>query len=413
VRKILTTEDTKETEMKELNYIIMWKQPDWGLYYRRNEAFAWNLSETQNVGKVLHVEVITLKIFIYLIYTFFLKKHQRKEIYYQIKKAISKKPIKENDKLYTFSLFIMRKKSLENIRKSLQKQLKIINSLFSTKTFSDTVLVVYPPSYIASFAKKNINHDLLISDIVDDVTIRASNQEKIILENEYLKVLPDSDWIITTGASLRRYESLVKKEIEVFPNGVNFTDFCVVEENKKNVKLTIGYVGSINKTLDVDLLEYSIKKLPGVDFLFYGFYDKHGKSSIKRLKTLNNFYYLGELNYKYVPKFIKSCDILINPKKNNYSTQGNDSLKVYQYLSTGKPIVSTSIHPAPIFSKHMLIADTEEAFYKMIEDIINNRVSIKFEKNKIIAQKYDWKEKINYFATKTKLLINRKLTDCS
>ena len=50
-----------ENKYEKINYIFLWRQNDWGLFKRRNEALLLELSLRDSVESVLHIEPLTPK----------------------------------------------------------------------------------------------------------------------------------------------------------------------------------------------------------------------------------------------------------------------------------------------------------------------------------------------------------------
>ena len=50
-----------EKQYEKINYIFLWRQNDWGLFKRRNEALLLELSLRDSVESVLHIEPLTPK----------------------------------------------------------------------------------------------------------------------------------------------------------------------------------------------------------------------------------------------------------------------------------------------------------------------------------------------------------------
>jgi glycosyltransferase involved in cell wall biosynthesis len=264
------------------------------------------------------------------------------------------------------------------------------------------VIVVYPPSRLGAIATRQIAHDCLVADLVDDVITREANREKAqIYFDNYCEILPKCNWIISTGEALKRYEPLAGQPINVFPNGVNTDEYEAVDRTDskhKDSRKVVGYVGSINKTMDINVVKKCLEHFNDTDFVFYGFIgDVQGTRALREFEKYGNFYFKGELHYQQVPKFLKSCDVLIMPKKHDTATTGGDSIKTYQYLATGKPVVSTSIPPAPSFSQLIYVADAEDDFVTGIKAALNEKDTNMRDARLHEAKKHSWKNKISDF----------------
>lgn len=400
---------------KSIDVIFLWRQADWGFYKRRNEAILFEISKKSEVGSILHCEPISIKGILLYFYRLLFSR-MRKEYSVQIKKALFLKPlqIKNENNIYITSVicFASSHKKLGRIFSSVNDffvncQLRIIKKYFQNKSNS-LVLIVYPPASYINNALAVLNYDFMIADLVDDVIAQTDDEfiKKEYSEN-YSNVLPLCNYIFSTGKSLKRYENIAKHPIYVLPNGVDFSEF-----DKKNIENAFlnrerkiaGYVGSINRVMDIDIVEFVIKDNPRVDFIIYGFCDSIGKSYIKRLKKNNNFYYMGPIMYKKVPEIFNSFDVLISFKKVKKCI-GGDSIKLYEYLATGKPIVTTSVPPADHFKSIIYIADKPKQFSKCLKKAIGEKDELIRMKRKAAAKKNSWASRVDIIWNKIKEVI--------
>jgi glycosyltransferase involved in cell wall biosynthesis len=93
------------------------------------------------------------------------------------------------------------------------------------------------------------------------------------------------------------------------------------------------------------------------------------KSLIKDLKKLPNVYFLGIRSYFSIPQLIRAFDVCIIPYKN--TGVENSPIKLFDYLASGKPIVTTRIPGVMDFADVVYIANSEEDFSKKVEQALN------------------------------------------
>ena len=85
------------------------------------------------------------------------------------------------------------------------------------------------------------------------------------------------------------------------------------------------------------------------------------------LAALPNVHWLGRLPAPQVPSAIASMDVCLLPYERNEWTANIDSLKLYEYLACGKPVVSTDVPAARAFEPLVRIADDPALFVAAIE----------------------------------------------
>lgn len=404
---------------RKLAFITLWKLNDWGMYNRRDEAILWELSRRDNVSAVLHVEHISFKGLIYKVIEWLKQKDKttRKVYFYQVLKGFSLKPIalNENKKYNIYSIVspytgdsLFFKKLSDLV---VEMQYRTINKYFA-KLKDKIIIIAYPPSDNLSPAIKGIKHDLLIADFEDDTAERKTDKDrkKQILEN-YKEILPKCKWVFSTSTSIcQKYRDYAGQEITFLPNGVDICNFQSHSHKKnlfqKNNSKVIGYVGIINREIDIDLLEYAISNFPKIDFTLIGFATNELIIDINRLKEkYSNIYYLGQRNYKDIPSYISGFDVLINIKKNDYTTAGGESQKIYEYLLTGKPIVSTPVPPADRFTDIIYIASDKHKFIDMLKIALEENNPDLKKKRIQIAIDNSWTKRVDVILDNvTKLL---------
>jgi glycosyltransferase involved in cell wall biosynthesis len=85
----------------------------------------------------------------------------------------------------------------------------------------------------------------------------------------------------------------------------------------------------------------------------------------RKIETQPTFHFLGSRPYADIPSYIKGFDVCMIPFKLNRLTQTVDPVKLYEYMATGKPVVTVAL---PEIKRHglgeslVLIARTNEDF---------------------------------------------------
>jgi glycosyltransferase involved in cell wall biosynthesis len=389
-------------------FVTLSKRQCWGFFNRRNEAILWELSRRESVESVLHIEFISLRKLLSILRQWFKNQDSalKSALAIQFRKGLSLKPFAtENDpkyqvfsviELYSGKLALLKRFSdfIESV------QYKAVNR-FVEDSGSNVALIAYPPFRSLAEAIARIRHDILIADIVDDdVEMTEDNEKKKEFLESFEKVLPRCEWICSTsGKVAESYRKYANREIKPLPNGVDIAPYLSYkkgEGRKQKRRKVVGYVGVINKAMDTELLEHLLTNFPEVDFVLIGLYRDSQLSTIKRLtESFKNYHYLGERNFREVPGYLENFDVLINFKKDDYSTAGNDSMKIYQYLATGKPVVATPMSPAEKFSDIIYVAHDKNEFADYLAVALHeNDVALR-ERRKAEAQRNSWAARVD------------------
>ena len=402
----------------KISFIILWRLNDWGFYKRRHEALARELSSREEVERVVHVEYVSFKGLLYQVFLWFKERDRslRKVYGEHIKKGISLKPAAadKSGKLFIYSvvLFYTGKNSLlislnESI---LRLQYEAVNKSFKHSK-SRKVLLLYPPSEYFPDVMHNISHDILIADLVDDDISRAADEsEKSRLRENYKEILPNCRWIFSTSPIFNDvYKEYAKQRIDYIPNGVDMGDFIPLPGKTafpRNGKKAVGYAGVINREADMDLLEYAVSHNTNADFLIVGYATDERLEDIRRLTNeYANFHYLGPKNHKEMSAFMKNCDVLINLKKNDHTTSGGESIKTYEYLATGKPIVSTPVPPADRFTDVMYVTSDKLEFSGFLNKALDENDESLHDRRRSIAANNSWDQRVDVILDKVSQLL--------
>jgi glycosyltransferase involved in cell wall biosynthesis len=122
----------------------------------------------------------------------------------------------------------------------------------------------------------------------------------------------------------------------------------------------LGYTGTIHaERLDVELLEYVATKwngsvvLIGPDYL---------PSELRCRLAAAGVILLGPIAYSQLPQFMRGFDACIVPHRVTAFTESLNPIKLWEYLASGKPIVSTRVAGFRDFPELVSLADNADQF---------------------------------------------------
>jgi glycosyltransferase involved in cell wall biosynthesis len=124
-------------------------------------------------------------------------------------------------------------------------------------------------------------------------------------------------------------------DFDLFVNAENYGR--IPEDIARVPRPIIGWFGDMSdKTSDIALLAYAVKKLPDLSFVCVG----PISTDVSRLRQCANVYFLGPKPYEQVPFYGKEFDVVIMPWNRNKWMNYSSPVKTKEYLALGKPIVS-------------------------------------------------------------------------
>ncbi len=107
----------------------------------------------------------------------------------------------------------------------------------------------------------------------------------------------------------------------------------------------VGCIGQINGAYDWDLIEAAATAHPGTQLVFIGNLFEEGEVTqrIRRCFERENVHWLGRIDHERLPGFLHSFDFCLNPLAVSEHNHRRDPLRVYDYLTTDAPILSTDL----------------------------------------------------------------------
>ena len=119
-------------------------------------------------------------------------------------------------------------------------------------------------------------------------------------------------------------------------------------------------------------------------FVFVGGLSKQPQieSIVNNMSKLDNVYFLGSKPASDLPKFVKYFDICIMPYRITSYTNYINPLKLYEYLASGNPVISTPIQSLISLNKFISLAEGSDEWVSEINNILSQKEI--FEKDKIV-----------------------------
>lgn len=215
---------------------------------------------------------------------------------------------------------------------------------------------------------------------------------------------------VTAGIKeeLQKTYHIPSDKIIVIPNGANTEIFRPMDQNivKKELGLDketkyICFVGNLAPWQGVEYFVQTapivLKKVPEAKFLIVGEGAKlrELKSMVKKLKLEEKFLFTGSIPFEDVPKYINASDICVAPKK--IIKSGYSPLKLFEYMSCGKPVIATNTHGFEILEYNnagiLINPENSDEFAETIVDLLLNEKLINvMGKNgrQVVINNYSW-----------------------
>jgi glycosyltransferase involved in cell wall biosynthesis len=175
---------------------------------------------------------------------------------------------------------------------------------------------------------------------------------------------------------LARCRELGFKHPILLRNGVDVERFrCEVAEPddlRGMPRPRLGYVGTLSQWIDFELLLRLARVGPAWNIILIG--DPYLVKVPEALKKQANVHFLGGRIAEVVPAYLKNIDVGLVPyRQEAEGTADGDSMKIFEYLAAGLPVVAADFNGrlAEDFEALVEIAAGAEGFSKAIERVLN------------------------------------------
>ncbi len=180
----------------------------------------------------------------------------------------------------------------------------------------------------------------VIYDCMDDHSGFAVRSETI--EARDVALLREADAVIVTSRLLADRAEALNRKVVMLPNGSDVAHFESARSGERSgTQPTIGYFGAIAEWFDADLVRDLAVLHPTWRFTLIGAVTHPYAASV--LGALPNITLVGEVSYDDLPLWTKSFDVCIIPFIVSRLTRATNPVKVFEYLSAGKPVVATKL----------------------------------------------------------------------
>lgn len=245
-----------------------------------------------------------------------------------------------------------------------RQNIAIIRNYFSNKKY-DIGIISEPRQY------PFIEHccDKIFYDCMDNFPEFYKGKKREIKLEEERYVIPLLDGIICSSFNLKKIlterNPLPILNIKVVKNGISnvYLTQQIQPSSVKLFKPSFVYIGTIDGWFDFDCIERILKEYPEANIYLVG------PLKVKLPKKLKNekIYIVGPVPQIEVRDLCDQADLLLLPFKVNKLIESVDPVKLYEYIASGKPILSAYWEELKDYKKYGNLY-----FYNSIDDITHD-----------------------------------------
>lgn len=210
--------------------------------------------------------------------------------------------------------------------------------------------------------------------------------------------------ITVTNELLMNSYNLSNKNVEIIPNGVDTKSFKKQINAKNELDFrgfTIGYVGVLREWVDLSKIFLAIKKLKDIKIIIVGKEGKFKENKIlaKKYDIEDQVIFTGMVPYYEVPKYISAMDVCIIPFKNNLISHNALPLKLFEYMSCERPVISSPLKGVKeVAGNYVLYANSSDEYLTHIQNLRADkdlRAKLGKTGRDFVKSSYDWEKIVN------------------
>ncbi len=154
-------------------------------------------------------------------------------------------------------------------------------------------------------------------------------------------LLARADLVVSSATRLDARAREVNRSTARIPNAAEVEHFARASEVvSTDGRQTIGYYGAIAEWIDTPLLRAVAERYPDCTLLLIG--EDTARVGLQ-LRDLENVVCVPEVDYADLPEQLARMDVCLIPFKASKLMSSTNPVKVYEYLSAGRPVVTTDL----------------------------------------------------------------------
>lgn len=287
-------------------------------------------------------------------------------------------------------------------RLNQKRQAKFVREKMRAHGFGEeTVLWCYSPS--SCDIVPHVPHSRLVYDCVDRHSAYQGHITPAVVDRMERDLASPADQVFATAVGLTETLEKINPTTKTIPNGAAYEIFSRVqtekddlpcpEEMKKLAHPVYGFVGMLQECIDYALIETLAKQRPDATIFMIG--RTLPGVDLSHLQQYPNIVFHGLVPQPELPKYLAQMDVCLNVFRAGALSKDVSPLKFYEYLATGKPVVSTR-EPLQVedFADVVYIADGDADFVVLCEKAAAERDPEKTAKRLAYGKACSWTERV-------------------
>lgn len=233
----------------------------------------------------------------------------------------------------------------------------------------------------------------IVYDCLDEHTGFGTHGEAT--SEEESRLVRESDLVVATSSRLTERLRGAGSDVRRLPNAADFDRFARLPDRAESPlaalpRPVVGYYGAISSWFDMEAVRVAARRHPDWSFVLIG--DTRGSSpeALASLDGLANVHRPGEVPYEDLPSFAAAFDVCTIPFVRTPLTEATDPVKLYEYFSTGKPVVARRLPEIEPFADVLRLYETPSQFVEALEAAVAEPDAAGAARRREIARTNTW-----------------------
>jgi len=262
------------------------------------------------------------------------------------------------------------------------------------------VLWLYHPSQVELLDELGGDAELIVYDWTDDWVAafpseRPEKEKRRLVEAQEI-LLKRADVVFGVSEELCRRAREFGPWVHHLPNATDTEVFAPPEPDSEPPPVFGGkprpylvYLSQITERVDFELIGDLAARRPEWRIFMIGPL-VCPESRLEVLRGRRNVHLTGAMPYESAARAVAHADVCILPHKVDPLTRTLDPIKLYDYLATGKPIVSTNVAMNPSMRPHVRVADGVDDFEAAVLQALSEPAG-SGKRRRMAALEHNWK----------------------
>lgn len=283
-----------------------------------------------------------------------------------------------------------------------EQRIARLRNLIKRLGMKNPILYLWHPEFVDMVGR--LNESLVVYHCYDEYTSFTDcvGSELELLKNQEERLLSKADIVFASSQDLADRKRAFNPNTHVVRNAVDYEVFASARNSETRVpgdmkviqSPVMGCVAATGHYIDANILYQVFVRRPDWSFVFIG--DRRGKSKQwSALNSLPNAHFLGPRKLAELPGYLKHVDVGLMPYIMTDKILIADSpLKLYEYLATGKPVVTVPLPSLSHLKPVVRFANDADEWEAAIEDALNEKAEYMIEQRQLIASQNTWDHRI-------------------